>query len=96
MNVLISKENLDELWHRDQVTFPEQLRMYLYWHQQLQHPSHVLMVRLIERGALPSAIKYAKKTPPCAACLFAKAQTIEHGAIKAKEVELSERLITPH
>eukprot|EP00957_Ditylum_brightwellii_P183241 13957688-Ditylum_brightwellii.AAC.1 len=32
------------------------------------------MVRLAERGALPSAIKYVKKTPPCAVCLFAKAQ----------------------
>eukprot|EP00957_Ditylum_brightwellii_P189859 14453983-Ditylum_brightwellii.AAC.1 len=32
------------------------------------------MIRLAERGALQSAIKYAKKAPPCAACLFAKAQ----------------------
>eukprot|EP00957_Ditylum_brightwellii_P072486 5507978-Ditylum_brightwellii.AAC.1 len=48
--------------------------MYLYWHQRLQHPSHVSMVTLAERGALPSAIKYVKKAPPCTVCLFAKAQ----------------------
>eukprot|EP00957_Ditylum_brightwellii_P203150 15333441-Ditylum_brightwellii.AAC.2 len=74
MNSPISKEDLDKLWHRDRVTFLEHLRMYLYWHQRLQHPSHVSMVRLAERGALPSAIKYTKKAPPCASCLFTKAQ----------------------
>eukprot|EP00957_Ditylum_brightwellii_P034316 2602961-Ditylum_brightwellii.AAC.1 len=74
MNVLISKEDLDKLWHRVQVTFSEHLRMYLYWHQRLQHPSHVSISRLAERGALPSAIKYVKKAPPYAARLFAKAQ----------------------
>eukprot|EP00957_Ditylum_brightwellii_P087078 6627895-Ditylum_brightwellii.AAC.1 len=50
--------------------------MYLYWHQRLQHPSHVSMVRLAKREVLPSAIKYVKKAPPCVACLFAKAQRI--------------------
>eukprot|EP00957_Ditylum_brightwellii_P053753 4072207-Ditylum_brightwellii.AAC.1 len=64
MNVLISKEDLDKLWHRDQVAFPERLRMYLYWYQRLQHPSHISMVGLAKRGALPSAIKYVKKAPP--------------------------------
>eukprot|EP00957_Ditylum_brightwellii_P102005 7774513-Ditylum_brightwellii.AAC.1 len=56
MNVLISKEDLVKLWHRDQVTFQEHLRI------------------LAEKGASPSAIKYVKKAPQCAACLFAKAQ----------------------
>eukprot|EP00957_Ditylum_brightwellii_P139148 10606319-Ditylum_brightwellii.AAC.1 len=32
------------------------------------------MARLAERGVIPKAINHVKKAPPCAACLFAKAQ----------------------
>eukprot|EP00957_Ditylum_brightwellii_P094592 7204765-Ditylum_brightwellii.AAC.1 len=32
------------------------------------------MVRLAERGTLPSVMKYVKKAPPCVACLFARTQ----------------------
>eukprot|EP00957_Ditylum_brightwellii_P203625 15335504-Ditylum_brightwellii.AAC.2 len=104
MSVFISKEDLDKLWHRDQVTFSEHLRMYLYWHQRLKYPSHISMVRLAERGALPSVIKYVKNALPCAACMFAKAQRRawynkgkRNGTIKksGKYWELSPWLIMP-
>eukprot|EP00957_Ditylum_brightwellii_P087531 6663598-Ditylum_brightwellii.AAC.1 len=32
------------------------------------------MHRLIQRGILPPVLKQVKKAPPCAACIFAKAQ----------------------
>eukprot|EP00957_Ditylum_brightwellii_P211304 15366023-Ditylum_brightwellii.AAC.3 len=50
------------------------LRLYLYWYQRLQHPSHITIVRLSERNILPSAIKYAKRVPTGAACLLIKSQ----------------------
>eukprot|EP00957_Ditylum_brightwellii_P116890 8916398-Ditylum_brightwellii.AAC.1 len=70
----ISKEHLDKLWHNDQVTLPKHSRLYLYWHQKLQQPNHMSMVRVIEKGSLPSALKYARKVSPFAALLFTKAQ----------------------
>eukprot|EP00957_Ditylum_brightwellii_P210668 15365241-Ditylum_brightwellii.AAC.1 len=47
MELLLIHEDLEQLWHKDQ---------------------------LAERKVIPSAIKYMQKMPPCAACLFAKAQ----------------------
>eukprot|EP00957_Ditylum_brightwellii_P002271 174735-Ditylum_brightwellii.AAC.1 len=32
------------------------------------------MIRLAKKGIIPSALKYIKKAPPCAAYLFANAQ----------------------
>eukprot|EP00957_Ditylum_brightwellii_P097285 7409496-Ditylum_brightwellii.AAC.1 len=49
MEPLISNEDLYKLWYKDQIILPEHLRLYLYWHQRLQHPSHVSMVELEER-----------------------------------------------
>eukprot|EP00957_Ditylum_brightwellii_P072313 5496422-Ditylum_brightwellii.AAC.1 len=74
MNTIVSMEDITQLWHKDQVTLTPELRLYLYWHQRLQHPSHVSMVRLAQQGVLPSAIKHIKKAPPCTVCIFAKAQ----------------------
>eukprot|EP00957_Ditylum_brightwellii_P162951 12408211-Ditylum_brightwellii.AAC.1 len=37
---LISKEDLELLWHKDQITLSPELRLYLYWYHRLQHPSH--------------------------------------------------------
>eukprot|EP00957_Ditylum_brightwellii_P212332 15367190-Ditylum_brightwellii.AAC.2 len=74
METLITKEDLDKLWHKDQVALSKELRLSIYWHQRWQHPPHVSMIRLARRGGVPSALKYNKKTPPCAACLFAKAK----------------------
>eukprot|EP00957_Ditylum_brightwellii_P064742 4913291-Ditylum_brightwellii.AAC.1 len=74
MEELVSRDDLKSLWHKDQTTLSDDLRLYLHWHQRLQHPSHITMVRLSERNILPSAFKYVKRAPPCAACLFAKAQ----------------------
>eukprot|EP00957_Ditylum_brightwellii_P173031 13173485-Ditylum_brightwellii.AAC.1 len=70
---MISKEDLELLWHKDQITLSLELRLYLYWHQRLQHPSHVTMHQLIQRGILPPVLKHVKKAPHCAVCLFAKA-----------------------
>eukprot|EP00957_Ditylum_brightwellii_P182455 13899136-Ditylum_brightwellii.AAC.1 len=50
---LITKEDLEKLWHKDQVTLSDDLKSYLCWHQRLQHPSHVSMQHLAERGAIP-------------------------------------------
>ena len=65
---------MERLWHTDQTTLSPDLRLYIYWHQRLQHLSHVTMVRLAKRGVIPARISRVKKAPPCAACLFAKAQ----------------------
>eukprot|EP00957_Ditylum_brightwellii_P147186 11207913-Ditylum_brightwellii.AAC.1 len=74
MESLLTHEDLEKLWHKDQVTISDDIRLYLYWHQRFQHPHHVSMVWLAERKVIPSAIRYIQKAPPCAACLFAKAQ----------------------
>eukprot|EP00957_Ditylum_brightwellii_P204672 15340361-Ditylum_brightwellii.AAC.1 len=74
MESLLTHEDLEKLWHKDQVTISDAIRLYLYWHQRLQHPPHVSMVRLAERKVIRSAIKHIQKVSPCAACLFAKAQ----------------------
>eukprot|EP00957_Ditylum_brightwellii_P187786 14298786-Ditylum_brightwellii.AAC.1 len=74
LGTLLTKEDLEKLQHKDQVVLSDDLRVYLYWHQHLQHLIHVTMVRLAERGVIPKAIKHVKKAPPCAACLIAKAQ----------------------
>eukprot|EP00957_Ditylum_brightwellii_P102203 7790982-Ditylum_brightwellii.AAC.1 len=61
---MTSKEDLELLWHKDQITLSPRLRLYLYWHQRLQHPSHVTMHQLIQRGTLPPVLKQVKKAPP--------------------------------
>eukprot|EP00957_Ditylum_brightwellii_P062411 4736092-Ditylum_brightwellii.AAC.1 len=71
---MISKDDLELLWHKDQITLSPKLRLCLYWHQRLQHPSHVTMHQFIQRCILPPVLKQVKKAPPCTACLFAKAQ----------------------
>eukprot|EP00957_Ditylum_brightwellii_P097177 7400850-Ditylum_brightwellii.AAC.1 len=71
---MISKEDLEILWHKDRIILSLELRLYLYWHERLQHPSHVTMHQLIQRGNLPPVLKQVKKAPHCAACLFVKAQ----------------------
>eukprot|EP00957_Ditylum_brightwellii_P090295 6876866-Ditylum_brightwellii.AAC.1 len=50
---LITKEGLEKLWHKDQVTLSDDLKTYPYWHQRQQHPPHVPMQRLAEHGAIP-------------------------------------------
>eukprot|EP00957_Ditylum_brightwellii_P109155 8326706-Ditylum_brightwellii.AAC.1 len=62
------------MWHKDQITISDDIRLYLYWHRRLQHPPHISMVWFAERKVIPSAIKYVQKAPPRGACLFAKAQ----------------------
>eukprot|EP00957_Ditylum_brightwellii_P196196 14949348-Ditylum_brightwellii.AAC.1 len=74
LGTLITTEDLEKPWHKDQVTLSDDLRVYLYWHQRLQHLPHVTMVRLAKQGVIPNAIKQVRKVPSCAACLFAKAQ----------------------
>eukprot|EP00957_Ditylum_brightwellii_P020465 1542624-Ditylum_brightwellii.AAC.2 len=67
METLITKEDLDKLWYKDQVTLTKELRLYIYWHQQLQHPPHVSRIRFTQKGVVPSVLKSTKKEPPCAA-----------------------------
>eukprot|EP00957_Ditylum_brightwellii_P035362 2681773-Ditylum_brightwellii.AAC.1 len=55
---LITREDLERLWHKDQVTLSDDLKTYLYRHQRLQHPSHVSMQWLAEQGVIPKSIKY--------------------------------------
>eukprot|EP00957_Ditylum_brightwellii_P133528 10180489-Ditylum_brightwellii.AAC.1 len=74
METLMTKDDLEKLWYKDQGTLSDDLRVYFYWHQQLQHLSHVAMVRLAEQGVIPKAINKVRKAQPCAACLLAKAQ----------------------
>eukprot|EP00957_Ditylum_brightwellii_P173991 13246785-Ditylum_brightwellii.AAC.2 len=66
MESILAHEDLDKLWHRAQVTISDDIRLYFYWHQRLQHPPHVSMVWLAERKVIPSTIKYIQKAPPCA------------------------------
>eukprot|EP00957_Ditylum_brightwellii_P154690 11773579-Ditylum_brightwellii.AAC.1 len=40
----------------------------------MQHPTHVSMIRLAEQGTIPPSLKHIRKAPPCAACIFSKAQ----------------------
>eukprot|EP00957_Ditylum_brightwellii_P175164 13335951-Ditylum_brightwellii.AAC.1 len=74
MELLLTHEDLEKLWHKDQVTISDDIRLYLYWDQLLQHLSHISMVQLAEKKVIPSAIKYIQKMPPYTACLFVKAQ----------------------
>eukprot|EP00957_Ditylum_brightwellii_P003677 278703-Ditylum_brightwellii.AAC.1 len=60
------------MWYKDQVTISDELRKYMHWHQCLQYPSHVTMVRPSERKAILSAITYIQNVSPCAAYIFAK------------------------
>eukprot|EP00957_Ditylum_brightwellii_P099262 7561059-Ditylum_brightwellii.AAC.1 len=74
MYLLVSKEDLEKLWHRDQITISDDLKLYMYWNQWLQYPSHITIPRLSQRGVPPPSIKHIRKVPPCAAYLFTKAQ----------------------
>eukprot|EP00957_Ditylum_brightwellii_P133198 10155817-Ditylum_brightwellii.AAC.1 len=58
MDLLITKEDLEKIWYKDQVILSEHLRLDLYWYQRLQHSSRVYMVRLAERASLPLVLKY--------------------------------------
>eukprot|EP00957_Ditylum_brightwellii_P085375 6494986-Ditylum_brightwellii.AAC.1 len=40
----------------------------------MQHPTHISMVRLAECGTISTALKHIRKVPPCAECIFDKAQ----------------------
>eukprot|EP00957_Ditylum_brightwellii_P066854 5073625-Ditylum_brightwellii.AAC.1 len=74
MTQILSKEDLSQLWYKDQVTLTKDHKLYLYCHKRMQHPVHVSMIRLAEQGTIPPALKHIKKAPPCAACIFAMAQ----------------------
>eukprot|EP00957_Ditylum_brightwellii_P196887 15000861-Ditylum_brightwellii.AAC.1 len=74
MTQILSKEDLPQHWHKDQVTLTNDHKLFLYWHQRMQCPTHVSMVRLSEQGTIPPALKHIRKAPPCAVCIFAKAQ----------------------
>eukprot|EP00957_Ditylum_brightwellii_P204200 15338108-Ditylum_brightwellii.AAC.1 len=40
----------------------------------MQHPTHASIIRLAKHGTIPPVLKHIRKAPPCAACIFAKAQ----------------------
>eukprot|EP00957_Ditylum_brightwellii_P130509 9956164-Ditylum_brightwellii.AAC.2 len=53
MTQILFKEDLPQLWHKDQATLINNNKLYLYCHQRMHHTTHVSMVRLAEQSTIP-------------------------------------------
>ena len=70
----LTREDLSQIWEHSPDSISPDQRLFLYWHQRLDHPTMQTMHKLALKGVIPRRLSKVTKMPPCAACIFAKMQ----------------------
>lgn len=70
----LTREDLSQIWEHSPDSISLDQRLFLYWHQRLDHPTMKTMHKLALIGVIPCRLSKVTKMPPCVACIFAKMQ----------------------